>query len=151
MTINDPIQDRLSEVEAFLTYELERRELDPAAYVDGISALADAALALARAGTPAAERPMREASEAESRFQRRERSNARARACLRAAVAASLCLADGGSAEAGEWLLQLSRNLPIVPIRARALPPPSSRPATTALSQRGSYQMHHLRSHRRIA
>src|SRR5438067_13403657 len=114
---NEAIHDRLSEVESFLTGEYKDHHIEPAAYVDAIHALADASLALARAGTPAAERPMREASDAEARFQRRERRNARARACLQAAVAASLCLADGGESEAGAWLLQLAHVLPTPPVR----------------------------------
>jgi hypothetical protein len=151
---HDALHDRLSEVEAYLTHEFERQALDPAAYIDAINALADAQLALARAGSPAAERPMREASAAELRFQRREQRNARARACLRAAVAASLCFADGGDAEAGEWLLQLSRNMPSVPFRAVAKATPSRQPTrvtTSALSSRNANRMHYLRNHRRSA
>ena len=114
----DVLHDRLNQVEVFLNLELATKNIDPTAYVDAMQALADAQLALVRAGTPGAERPMRAASEAESRFQRREQRNQRARACVRAAVAASLCLADGGHAEAGDWLLRLARSLPIIPQRA---------------------------------
>lgn len=114
----DVLHDRLNQVEVFLNLELATKNLDPTAYVDAIQALADAQLALVRAGTPAAERPMRASSEAELRFQRREQRNQRARACLRAAIAASLCLADGGHDEAGDWLLRLSRSLPVIPQRA---------------------------------
>jgi hypothetical protein len=151
---HEALHDRLNDVEAYLTHEFETQALDPTAYIDAIHALADAQLALARAGTPAAERPMREASEAEMRFQRREQRNSRARACLRAAVAASLCLAEGVENQAGEWLLQLSKSLPHVPMRPVGLAAPvrqPSRAATTELSFRPGSRMHHLRSHRRIS
>jgi hypothetical protein len=108
----DQIHDRLSQVEAYLTSEFEAKALDAGAYVDGIHALADAHLALARAGKPTAERPMRQASEAESRFQRRARQNVRARLCVQAAIAASLCAAEGVDQQAGEWLSQLKQTLP---------------------------------------
>jgi hypothetical protein len=114
----DLLHDRLTQVEVFLSFELASKRLDPTAYVDAMQALADAQLALVRAGTPGAERPMRAASDAELRFQRREQRNQRARACLHAAIAASLCMADGGEDEAGDWLLRLSRSLPVIPQRA---------------------------------
>jgi hypothetical protein len=104
----DVVERHIRHVEAFLGHALQAKLLDAGAYADAVTALAEAQLALARAGRPAAEAPLRRASAAESRLFERRAVSPRVRHSVRAAVAAALCLADGhGPDEANGWLSRL--------------------------------------------
>ena len=108
MNHTDVVERHIRHLEAFLEHALHARLVDSGAYADAITALAEAQLALARAGKPSAEASLRRASDAENRLFERREVSPRVRHSVRAAVAAALCLADGhGTREADEWLHRL--------------------------------------------
>jgi hypothetical protein len=123
----DALQDCLTQVELHLSDEFQAKRLDNAAYVDAAGALADAGLALVRAETPAAERPIAAALAAADRFERRGSGSGRVRAMVRTAVEAAAYSARGADPErASRLILQLqslrppARNAPVAVEAIRA-------------------------------
>jgi hypothetical protein len=109
----DIVEGHISDVEAFVNRAFHSNQIDGATYADAVTALSESALALARIGRSTAERPMRAASEAESRLFGRAHANPVVRQSVRAAVAAMLCLVDLNDPRSSQhWLGELVRLMP---------------------------------------
>jgi hypothetical protein len=115
-------------VERYVTWLFENSQIDAAAYSDAITALSQSQLALARYGKGTAERPMREASWAESRLYARRQSSTTVRHAVRNVVAATLCLVDANDVRAAERYL--NDLIAVLPRRREQPRVPVSRPAT---------------------
>src|SRR4051794_8487213 len=101
----DALQDCLTPVELYLSDEVQAKRLDNAAYGEAAAALADAGLALVRADTLAAERPIMAALAAADRFERRGSGSGRVRAMVRTAVEAAVATARGADPERASLLV----------------------------------------------
>jgi len=109
----DIVESHIADVESYVTELFEARRIDALSYTDSITALSEAALALARIGRPTAERPLRAASQAEARVYARWQCPSSVRHAVRAAVAAALCLVDQRDDRAAtNWLADLATILP---------------------------------------
>jgi hypothetical protein len=102
----------MADLELFLEHALQMKLIEPSAYLDAVTALAEAQLALVRAGRPVAEPALRRASAAESRLFGRRAVPSWVRDSVRAAVAVATTLAAGQPPnEAAGWLSQLETAL----------------------------------------